>query len=168
MTSGASVNECLQYSKQNPTYIYYIPAAFFFQQGHFYYRGEIVDDKMDEFANQAYANQIAQETQQKKENEKSAVANIICLSIFLAFLTIACVGVWSGYTDRAIFYHSVADAIISAISIVGGFIVICIIIGNNKSTDKTIPIMVSCLIALASLAYNGYMSFKHNSDLPPN
>jgi len=94
--------------------------------------------------------------------EQRQVMSDLLLTVIIVSLIFACIGIWSGYTDRAVFYHSMADAIISVLSIVGGLIVI-LIIQNSANNDKTMPITISCLIALSSLIYNGYMSFRYNS-----
>ena len=136
-----TVSGCKNYSRENPDRILQCRSNPFFGLEnsiiHYYWKGEIVDARMDEIAKTAFLQMTEQQNQTAKENAKSenVAEYVIIFFVVFGILGIVAYILW-GYGQLTVF-SSVADVLLTlilpAVVFFAGEVLINLILKTNAS-----------------------------------
>lgn len=141
----------------------------FFGEENFYYRGQMVREQdLQELSRKEYESSPEYRAQQsmrlKKTQESEALSNIIIV-VGLIFLTLSSIGIWAGWTDKAVFFHSIPDVVFSFIMIIAIPIGLAIV---WQQDNNQIPIwdrhLITWPVLSGALIYQAYQSVRYTSN----
>ena len=120
--SVSSVQEAKKLSAAKGDTEPFILCSTFFGEEQFYYRGQMVrEEDLAALSRKEYESSFEykekQVKQQKVTQKNEAMSNVILVAAII-FLILASIGIWAGWTDRAVFFHSMPDVVLSFLMII--------------------------------------------------
>jgi len=165
----SSVQEAKKLSAAKADTEPFILCKTFFGEEQFYYRGQMVrEEDLQELSRREYESSPEYRSQQfmiaKQAQKSEALSSVIIITVFI-FLVLAGIGIWAGWTDRAVFFHSMPDVVFSFLMII--VIPIGLIFVWQKDNNQ-IPILGRHLITWpvlsGALIYQAYQSIRYTSN----
>jgi len=165
----SSVQEAKKLSAAKADTEPFILCKTFFGEEQFYYRGQMVREQdladLSRREYEASPEYRAQQSMALKETQKNEAVNSIVLVVGLIFLTLAGIGIWAGWTNKAVFFHSMPDVVFSFLMIIAIPIGLAII---WQQDNNQIPIwgrhLITWPVLSGALIYQAYQSIRYTSN----
>ena len=167
--SVSSVQEAKKLSAAKGDTEPFILCSTFFGEEQFYYRGHMVrEEDLAALSRKEYESSFEykekQVKQQKETQKNEAMSNVILVAAII-FLILASIGIWAGWTDRAVFFHSMPDVVLSFLMIIVIPIGLAIIWQHD---NNRIPLwgrhLITWPILSGALIYQIYRSVQYASN----